>query len=355
MLQPDTITYLLTTIDTHRKSNIDLTELQSAIAGQPIDYASFAEALLQLEQIGLLVPVQSHGRNGRTPSLAYRYRIDRQKLRRDQVAVIQAAAHTLHSAIKLDVYYKRTPAEWETDLPRIRQIDRYLSEQGLPETEITAPERSFVLTGDEKWIDEQGGRELLEKLGLWASMRIISASDPLMLAIHPSLFSDPFACEDRSPTARHLIVENKATFHALLSGIERLPFSTLIYGSGSKIIGNLQMFDKQVPLPNSSHTFYYFGDLDWEGIRIWHSLNERYNNIRPAVPFYIAALEHEAVSGKTNQRQNPIALSIFLQHLPEQAARKLNDLLNQGCYIPQEVLSSEELHRIGRMSVWNEI
>ncbi|WP_170314899.1 Wadjet anti-phage system protein JetD domain-containing protein [Saccharibacillus brassicae] len=351
MPQIDIVTFILSCIEPYRKSNIDLAELQSAFAGQAVDYPAFAEALLQLEQDGLLIPVKLHGRNGRTPSLAYRYRIDRQKLRRDQVSIIQTAAQQLHPAIKLDAYYGRTSEEWKNDVPHIQQIHQYLTQYGLPQDEITAPERSFALTGDEKWIDEQGGRELLEKIGLWTSMRIFPASDPLMLAIHPRLFN---GVPTFGSSASHLIVENKATFHALLGRLNDLPFATVIYGSGNKIVGNLQMFAKQVPLPHVHHTFYYFGDLDWEGIRIWHSLNRRYDHIRLAAPFYIAALQHDAVSGKTNQRQDHTALSDFSQHLPDELARRLNELLNDGRYIPQEVLSAEELHRIGRMSVWTE-
>lgn len=352
MPQSPIITHILSTLEQHRKSNIDLTQLQSAFAGQSVDYPDFAEALLQLENSGLLTPVKSHGRNGRTPSLAYRYRIDRQKQRRDQVLILQKAAQVLHPSIKLDTYYGRTSAEWEADLPRIQQIHRYLSEYGLPEQEVTAPERSFALTGDEKWIDEDGGRELLEKIGLWSSMRIISASDPLMLAIHPSLFGSVMAS---GSSVSHLIVENKATFHALLGSVHELPFSTLIYGSGSKIVGNLHMFAKQVPLPDVHHIFYYFGDLDWEGIRIWYSLHRRYDNIRLAIPFYITALQHDAVPGKSNQRKDHDALNAFLEALPEEPARQLTELLNAGRYIPQEVLSAEELYGIGRMSAWNEI
>jgi len=351
MSQTDIVTFMLSFIESHRKSNIDLADLQSAFVGQAVDYTAFAEALLQLEQDGLLIPVKSHGRNGRTPSLAYRYRIHRQKLRRDQVSIIQTTAQQLHPAINLDAYYKRTSEEWEADLPRIRQIHQYLTQHGLPEDEITAPERSFALTGDEKWIDEQGGRELLEKIGLWTSMRILPANDPLMLAIHPKLISSVPISDSR---ASHLIVENKATFHALLGRLNDLSFATVIYGSGNKIVGNLQMFAKQVPLPHVHHIFYYFGDLDWEGIRIWHSLNRRYDNIRLAIPFYIAALQHDAVPGKSNQRQDHAALNAFLQYLPDESARRLSELLNDGLYIPQEVLSAEELHRIGRMSVWNE-
>lgn len=350
MEQAHIVTYMLSVIETHRKSNIDLSNLQSAFAGQSVEYPAFAEALLQLEQENILTPVKNHGRNGRIPSLAYRYRINQQKLRRDQVAVIQAATRKLHPAINLDGYYKLSSEEWEQDLPRIRQIHHYLIQHGLPQQETTAPERSFALTGDEKWIDEQGGRELLEKIGLWTSMRILSASDPLMLAIHPMLFGDPSA---HGSHLSHLIVENKATFHSLLSSLADLPFATIIYGSGNKIVGNLDMFTRQVPLPDNHSVFYYFGDLDWEGVRIWYSLNRRYENIRLAVPFYLAALKHEAVPGKSNQRRDLIALSAFSEHLPSQAALRLSDLLHEGRYIPQEVLSAEALYRIGRESSWN--
>ena len=38
---------------------------------------------------------------------------------------------------------------------------------------VTAPERSYEITGDEKWIDENGGREILERVKLLEKLKII--------------------------------------------------------------------------------------------------------------------------------------------------------------------------------------
>ena len=125
---------------------------------------------------------------------------------------VHAELHTynqrFHTAIRLDRYYALPVEMFQQDLPFLEQLDSYLKENHLPEELVPAPERSAELVGDEKWIDERGGRELLERVQLWEFLNIIPVSDPLMMAVNVKTL--------HQPSQVHLIVENKTTYQALL-------------------------------------------------------------------------------------------------------------------------------------------
>jgi hypothetical protein len=64
-------------------------------------------------------------------------------------------------------------------------------------------------------------------------------------------------------------------------------------------------------------------------------------------------MEKPAVRGKDNHRLNEMALTAFTSFFPREMAGRLEQLLRNGCYIPQETLKSEELMNIGRSADWN--
>ncbi|HBK53442.1 MAG TPA: cytosolic protein, partial [Syntrophomonas wolfei] len=209
-----------------RKKTISLSELERAVEGGT-SYEEFAGVVNELVKQGILVP--KSGSNHKPVALALSYRIIQSKLSADHLQEIENCHFTLHPLIKLDVYYNLPSDEWENDLPYIQHINRFLKEQGLPDDEATAPERSYALVGDEKWIDEKGGKKLLERVGIWSAMNIVYLPDPLMLAVNQLQHAQ------RDETGLHLVVENKATFHALLEYLPDTMFYSLIYGAGWKI------------------------------------------------------------------------------------------------------------------------
>lgn len=307
-------------------------------------YEQFAAQILELERENILQMVKARGRNNRTPELANHYRINKYELNRTYHKELQAYRLQFHHAIDLDAYFKLTPNEWMEDLPFLEKINHYLETYGLPTEKAPAPERSFELVGDEKWIEEKGS-ELLQRINLWEAMQIFPVSDPLMFAIHPLRTSEQ--------QHFHLIVENKTTYQALLPVLQRTIFSTLIYGVGNKIVKSIENFTNQYPV-SGTHIFFYFGDLDQSGITIWHGLNEREQAI-PALPFYEACLTKEVAYGKTNQRPNEMALTKFLTFFSKNAQQKIESILSEGAYYPQEVLKTAELQEIWLNTDWQRI
>ncbi|AIQ62419.1 hypothetical protein PSTEL_04160 [Paenibacillus stellifer] len=339
------------TIEQHislmKKTTIPLEELESLFKGAEVGPRAFAEAVLELENSGVLESVKAAGRTLKQPSLAYRYRVNKQEMTGHHIRLLQQVRLSLHPAIQLDGYFALSAEQFQQDQPWIEQINQYLKIYGFPSSAVPAPERSFQLTGNEKWITDLGGHALLKRLGLWERLLIHPVSDPLMFAVNPAL-SHP-----ASSRCLNLIVENKTTFQALLPVLTSSLFSTLIYGCGNKITGNLDMFPLQYPVPGRDHRFYYFGDLDYEGIRIWHEASKQHP-LLPALPFYEACLAKPYVLGKSNQRRNEEALGAFLSYFSGDAQDQLIRCLGCGGYIPQETLTSEELQQIWRSQEWKQ-
>ncbi|MFE8700893.1 Wadjet anti-phage system protein JetD domain-containing protein [Cytobacillus sp. FJAT-54145] len=323
------------------KKTIGIEELETFLPLTDMSYEQFAKLVLSLEEEGILEMVKSHGRNMRTPSLAYSYRIQTKLLKQDLHQEIFKLRLQLHPSIELDQYFKIDPSNWKDDLPYIYKIHDYIEKNGLPEYEVPAPERSVELVGDEKWIDEKQGKELLERIGLLSAMKVIPVSDPIMFAVNPATITNQ--------NHLHLIVENKTTFQALMHTLPETSFTTLIYGSGNRIIKSIEQFERQLPIANAQHTFFYFGDIDRSGIFIWYRLNEK-KKVHPYIPFYRGCLEKAPLEGKSNQRFDQEALLRFLPFFTKEESDKLQSMLAEGKYFPQEVLKTKELQEIWRQN-----
>lgn len=329
----------------YSKKTITLTELEFLMNPRLKSYQQFAEIVLKLEKDTILTMVKAKGRTSRTPNIAHQYRINKSALVESYHKQLQQYRIKLHPDITIDAYFSKDPSIWNEDLLYIEKIDHYIQKFSFPSQEVPAPERSFELVGDEKWIVEKGGKELLERLNLWTKLKIIPVSDPLMFAVNPAKIN-----ENRQ---LHLIVENKTTYQALSLSTRNSPFATLIYGCGKKIIKSIEQFSNQYPV-RARHEFFYFGDIDKEGIAIWHSLSKK-EQVQLALPFYEACLKKAAVKGKEYQRDQQEALDCFLDNFSNLERQLIEDVLLNGMYYPQEILKTDELQQIWRESIWTSL
>ncbi|MGM0940276.1 MAG: Wadjet anti-phage system protein JetD domain-containing protein [Bacillota bacterium] len=327
------------------KKTIDINQLQELSSPFFDSYEAFAEEVLALEEAGILAMVKSKGRSPRKPSVALHYRIQKAKLKQAHHHLLQQYRIQFHREIDLDYYYQHDPKQWHEDLPYLRQIDQYIRTNGFPTEAIPIPERSYEIAGDEKWITEKKGKELLERVHLFDKMKIMPVSEPLKYAINPN--------QVQEPKQLHLIVENKTTYQGLLPAIKQTAFATLIYGSGKTIIQSIEQFNQQYPI-TADHHFFYFGDIDREGISIWHSLANKIE-LRLAFPFYRACLAKQPAQGKAYQRKREGAEDAFLQWFDQQEQRQIKRLLAEGYYYPQETLRTKELQQIWEGSNWNDM
>lgn len=330
----------------YKRRSIELQQLEGICPGGT-DYAEFAEAVKELVVAGILSEYESNVPSVRDNSLSLKYKVKQYKLRENAICAVQefALKNKIHKEINLSLYMTEHATAWEGDKQYIKMLSDYLYKYGLPGEEVTDQERSYDITGNEKWILE-GGKKVLERVGMQEKLKISYLPEPLMIAVNPQNFN--------RDNHTHLIVENKATYYRLLEALPQTTCTSLVFGSGWKIVANITALEKQVGLPNSRHQLYYFGDLDHEGISIWNALHDK-RKIQLAKDFYLALLAKKPSEGKTNQQENSVAMGKFFSCFSANEGKRMQSLLQQGEYYPQESLSQDELQCIWRTSTWASI
>lgn len=320
------------------KKTVKLRELEGLVDGST-EYDGFFDAVRHLEQEGLLQPIKSQGFNNF--GLAYAYRIQKQSLSKHLHEQIRSKQLSVHPLINLSCYFEQAEEVWKQDQEYINKLHSYLTKKGIPDKEAFSPERSYELVGNEKWIDEGGGRAFLDRIGVYSFLRIVPAVEPLMFAINPH--------EMNSREHLHLIVENKSAYAALATCLAESPFTTLIFGSGKGFLSSITNLEQQLNLPDHVHRLNYFGDLDREGITIWDTLHQR-RAASPALAFYRALMMKDFTYGKQYQKQNKHAEDRFVSHFLPNEQSKIRQMLAEGGYYPQEALKTDELCDIWRCS-----
>ncbi len=127
---------------------------------------------------------------------------------------------------------------------------------------------------------------------------------------------------------------------------------TVIYGAGKGILRSFEDFrfcvESHVNAPGNE--ILYFGDLDYEGIGIYERLAELFGSgenrceIKPFTQAYEKMLEKAAVQGMeflpdTSENQNRNLSGQFFQYFTESVKARMNQILEAGKYIPQEIIN----------------
>jgi hypothetical protein len=328
-------------LKTYNNKTIDLDKLIKN-APNSVEYEEFAEVIKKIMTDDILIAKNPKNTNEKKIPLPLKFTINKNELKKDYIKKIQDYKDKLSSELDVETYYKEAEEDFDKALPYIIKVSDYINSNGLPKETATSQERSFHIAGDEKWIDENGGKSILTKIKIYDKLKIYNGSDPLMLAVNPLAF--------QRNEHKHLIVENKATFMGLLEILLETEFCSLIFGSGWKIVGNINMLEKQTGL-KENNVVYYFGDIDNEGLAIYDSLSEK-ATVKIATEFYKALLSTEYKEGKKNQKKKPSALKNFSKHFDLEEQKLILDKLESGYYWPQEGLSKTELQHIWRSSTW---
>lgn len=322
-------------------------------------YEAFAQALSTLVAAGVLRPVKAAGDNGRRPPLYLRYR-KVETSAQDHSPLIKELLTTYRSSLNLS-YFLSHPEQYPPVREIVRAMDAYLlaSEASPPEIWDTVNERSFQLSGDEKFLASSAGSKLLTRLGL-------SCSD-----LHCQPAPEPFFYWSSGQTSRDrftygLIIENKDTFHSWQQLLSRgklavdPPIQLLIYGEGKKILHSWP-FIYECLQPGDKARLFYFGDLDPEGIAIAAKLitagtDQEYDRVTfyPAEPLYRQLLA-TGCSRLLKRDQSRIKKKTLLPFFVPCAAG-LSDqvfaLWEQGRIIPQEALPASRWAALGEVRLW---
>ena len=102
-------------------------------------------------------------------------------------------------------------------------------------------------------------------------------------------------------------------------------------------------------MKEKSNRIYYFGDLDYEGIGIYESLAELFQEYWEIVPFCSAyhtmLLKAELMQGlpDTKEKQNRNIQDLFFSYFQLEEQEQMKKILHQEQYIPQEILNITDL------------
>jgi len=331
---------IISYIEKFPKKVVELSQISNAVTAS---YELLAEEMTRLIQEGVLMPIKSSGLNGRRPALYNRYKI--MKAEKDHTEAL-AQIRLLHG--KFDhQYYLSHPENYLAQETEIKALSNYLwhrvSELQVP---MSINERSFSIFTKEKLlksIENQFNTFFRMHDFIWEDLNTYATPEPFFEYIHPETEEGDI-----------LIVENKDTWYTLrkimreehVTKLFGITFRVLLYGEGKKITrqsGRLREYQEEV-LGDGYHKFYYFGDLDYEGISIFQEAKMKNPEITMELflPAYSQMLQDQGniEYPMTRDHRTPRAdLTSFLAFFSEEYQQKILNILDSGQYIPQEILN----------------
>lgn len=307
-------------------------------------YQELYHKVLELMETEKIKPVKASGTNGKKPALYKEYWMI--ETPEDTSSLIEELSYLYVPSISTDYYLKHLK-QYQEDRPWVLLLNRYLkTNRDELKTPQSINERSFAIWKREKFLKEEQGRKILKRCGIsMEMMNLYETTEPLSYYVHT-----------REIPQNMLIVENKDTFYSmrkhLLCGNQQIlgvNIGTLIYGAGKGILRSFEDFKlcAEPYMRAKENTIYYFGDLDYEGIGIYERLAMLFQEhyiIRPFSEAYIRMVEKAEEMGieemplmKAGQNQN--ISELFWESFEKQDVEKMQKLLQEGRYIPQEILS----------------
>ena len=319
----------------YSKKKIELKVIESYY--QLDNYLELYQLVEKAVQQGILIPIKSSGSNGKKPALPKSYRI--QKVIENEQTLKDELLYLLHPKLNQD-YYLRHLSQYSKDRDAILKLSYFLTNQASElEYATTINERSFQIWQKEKYLAEEGSR-LLKNVGFSIQqLNIYETAEPLAY----------FSVFKEAPQ-NILIIENKDTFYSLRkhlieghSNILGMKFGTLIYSGGKKGIKGFKHFESSVEpyLMHDRNKFYYFGDLDYEGILIFEQLCSHFY-CEPFVKAYELMVEkaNSIQLPRTKEKQNRNIKGAFFSYFANPAS--MNLILEREEYIPQEILTMKD-------------
>jgi hypothetical protein len=257
---------------------------------------------------------------------------------------------SLSYPINID-FYATHSTQYEKDREFILKINDLLCKDS--KEILTVCERSYILFGDEKAISIPGdaavdGNAILKNLKL--SLNDIKAKK----VYEPFFYTEKnyFLLEGREKRTI-LIVENKDTFWTLQDALKsgELEYVNLVvYGEGHAIKQKFAYFEMIGGSP--SDKYYYFGDLDQEGIYIFNSLTRQFpdHDIKPAKNFYNYIIKkaspEKAKPLRTSQKRGECSLSPFIDFFESKDKEIIKRIITDRKYLPQEILNKSDLSEL---------
>ncbi|MBE0451693.1 MAG: hypothetical protein IBX70_12720 [Clostridia bacterium] len=310
------------------------------------DYHEFHKTISALVAEGKLKPTKDgKDTNGKQPPLAKKYRVieeRRQDLGDDLIREIEMNFPLIYNRS----YYKSHLEQYLDDRDWILKLCAYHNRADCPLLdEMSINERFYDIFKLEKLGSDTRIRSILRKLSI----------DLTDLNCYKT--PEPFIYYSNKEMNAHkiLIIENKDTWYTMRKLMNEGfgPFDTIIYGEGKKILSSIEEIEvhQKEYFRDSLSEYFYFGDLDDEGLNIFLMLKEKMK------PMEISLWEHgyktmlKAACAPEYWRKYKIQRSLS-RHQVESALHFLSETeldnvmhrFSENLYLPQEIVN----HRILR-------
>lgn len=302
--------------------------------------------VLKLIENNEIEPIKSSGGNGKKPALFTGYRIVEEE--EDNSFYFEELDYRISS--KFDIsYYKKNINKYKEHREYILALNTFIKEnEELLKVPLSMNERSFQIWGREKFLQKEEGKLILKNLGL--SLDYLNYYDT----------SEPLAYYSKSKKTPQniLILENKDTYYTMRkylinynNTILGKEIDTVIYGAGKGVIKAFKDYDVSVEdyLGNKENKIYYFGDLDYEGIIIYENFYSKYKD-KYAINIFIEGYKKMIDKSrninslpKTKEGQNRNINEYFLQQFSSEYKEKIEEILKNDLYIPQEIINIIDL------------
>ena len=339
-------------------------------------YQKLHKKVMELMEEEKIKPVKASGTNGKKPALYKEYWII--ETPKDNSSLIEELSYMYVPSISTDYYLKHFE-QYRKDRSWVILLNQYLkTNREELKTPQSINERSFAIWKREKFLKEEQGKKILKRCGISMEMlNLYETTEPLSYYVYTREVPQNMLIAENKDTfysmRRHLMSEESREFfcikgrnqmflkndYAFPDGgkvsmpegktILGMPVGTLIYGAGKGILRSFEDFNlcAEPYMRAAENKIYYFGDLDYEGIGIYEKLATFFENhctIRPFREAYLKMIEKANEIGiesmplmKAGQNQN--IGEKFWSFFEKQDVEKMQKLLQQGRYIPQEILS----------------
>lgn len=317
------------------------------------EYEELVKLINSLIEKDEITPVKSSGGNGKNPTLYKRYRVVSEV--KDNDEIINEIHYKLCSRLNTEYYENHLEKYMEHRKYILQLNDFFINNKSLLENRISMNERAFQIWGREKFLQRESGKLILKNLGVSLDeLNYYDTSEPLAYYSH-----------NKNNPQNVLIIENKDTYYTmrnhLINGNNYIlgeQIDTIIYGGGKNVKKAFTDFKISVE-PHVSHylnKFFYFGDLDYEGIIIYEGFYESFSkeyNIKLFVSGYKKMInkvkEWKVQLPETKEGQNRNIGSIFFYEFNNNLdssvnyKREMKEILEENLYIPQEIINIKDL------------
>lgn len=251
--------------------------------------------------------------------------------------------YALHPLLRNNDYLMKKPEEYKKYRSLLQKLDRYLFNRNKSAISISRKERSFEIFDEEKILDNNHFCSLLERCGI--------TSNILAFYDTPEYCFNDYIPERKSNMTL-LICENKdiwfnirrMMFENHTMNIFDINIDGVVYGCGNKISGKDAALTSYTKFIGSEVEYYYWGDIDREGLNIYLRTVRNNPNIKiklfvPAYEEMLHLAEKRNIPQSNDERNYVEDYSVIFNSVKQNLRVTFEQIIQNNKRIPQEIIT----------------